>query len=81
MLPFFLRLPGIIADFLAVFVLVRLRSKIGGPPWWAITLYALSPVAFMVSGFHGNVDSLLAFLLLTAVWLAAEEKPALPSLP
>jgi hypothetical protein len=76
-LPFFLRLPGIIADFLAVFVLVRLRAKIGGPPCWAITLYALSPVAFMVSGFHGNVDSLLAFLLLTSVWLAAEEKPAL----
>jgi uncharacterized membrane protein len=77
LLPFFLRLPGIIADFLSVFVLVRLRIKIGGPPWWAITLFALSPVAFMVSGFHGNVDSLLAFLLLVAAWLAAEEKPAL----
>ena len=61
LLPFFLRLPGIIADFLSVFVLMRLRTKIGGPPWWAIGLFALSPVAFMVSGFHGNVDSLLAF--------------------
>ncbi len=77
LLPFFLRLPGIIADFLSVFVLMRLRTKFGGLPWWAITLFALSPVAFMVSGFHGNVDSLLAFLLLTAAWLAAEKKPAL----
>ena len=77
LLPFFLRLPGIIADFLSVFVLIRLRTKIGGPPWWAIGLFALSPVAFMVSGFHGNVDSVVAFLLLTAAWLAAEEKPAL----
>jgi Gpi18-like mannosyltransferase len=77
LLPFFLRLPGIIADFLSVFVLMRLRTKIGGPPWWAIGLFALSPVAFMVSGFHGNVDSLLAFFLLTAAWLAAEDKPAL----
>ena len=76
-LPFFLRLPGIIADFLAVFVLIRLRAKIGDPPWWAIGLYALSPVAFMVSGFHGNVDSVLAFLLLVTTWLAVEEKPAL----
>ena len=77
LLPFFLRLPGIIADFLSVFVLIRLRTKIGGPPWWAIGLFALSPVAFMVSGFHGNVDSLLAFLLLVAAWMAAEKKPAL----
>jgi len=77
MLPFFLRLPGIIADFLAVFVLIRLRKKVGGPPWWAIGLFALSPVAFMVSGFHGNVDSVLACLLLVAAWLAVEEKPAL----
>ena len=77
LLPFFLRLPGIIADFLSVFVLMRLRTKIGAPPWWAITLFALSPVAFMVSGFHGNVDSLLAFLLLTAAWMAVEKRPAL----
>ena len=77
LLPFFLRLPGIIADFLSVLVLIRLRGKIGGPPWWAIGLFALSPVAFMVSGFHGNVDSVLAFLLLVAAWMAAEEKPAL----
>jgi hypothetical protein len=77
LLPFFLRLPGIIADFLSVLVLIRLRTKIGGPPWWAIGLFALSPVAFMVSGFHGNVDSVVAFLVLTAAWLAAEDKPAL----
>ena len=77
LLPFFLRLPGIIADFLSVLILIRLRTKIGSPPWWAIGLFALSPVAFMVSGFHGNVDSVLAFLLLVAAWMAAEEKPAL----
>ena len=77
LLPFFLRLPGIIADFLAVLVLLRLRAKIGAPPWWAIALFALSPVAFMVSGFHGNVDSLLALLLLVAAWMAVEGRPAL----
>ena len=33
LLPFFLRLPGIIADFLSVLVLIRLRGKIGSPPW------------------------------------------------
>ena len=77
LLPFLLRLPGIIADFLAVFVLFRIRAISGGPPWWAIGVFVLSPVAFMVSGFHGNVDSVLAFLLLVAAWLALEKKPAL----
>ncbi len=77
LLPFLLRLPGIIADFLAVFVLFRIRAITGGPPWWAIGVFVLSPVAFMVSGFHGNVDSVLALLLLVAAWLALENKPAL----
>ncbi len=77
LLPFLLRLPGIIADFLAVFVLLRIRTITGGPPWWAIGVFVLSPVAFMVSGFHGNVDSVLALLLLVAAWLALENKPAL----
>ena len=76
LLPFFLRLPGIIADFLSVLILIRLRAKIGSPPWWAIGLFALSPVAFMVSGFHGNVDSVLAFLLLAAAWMAVEQRPS-----
>jgi len=58
-------------------VLLRLREKIAGPPFWAIGLFALSPVAFMVSGFHGNVDPVLAFLLLAAAWMAAENRPAL----
>ncbi len=62
-----LRLPGIVADFLAVRVLLDLREKSGQPPWWALGLFALSPVNFMVSGFHGNVDSVLAWLLLLAV--------------
>ena len=62
-----LRLPGIVADFLAVRVLLDLRETSGRPPWWALGLFALSPVNFMVSGFHGNVDSVLAWLLLLAV--------------
>lgn len=60
-----LRLPGIIADFLAVGALWRWREN-GWPPVWAVLLFALSPVNFMISGFHGNVDSVLAWLLLLA---------------
>lgn len=64
--PFWLRLPGILADFLSVFALLWLRARTGKPPWWALAIFALSPVSFMISGFHGNVDSVLVFFLLLA---------------
>jgi hypothetical protein len=69
-LPFrlLLRLPGIAADLLAVVALLWLRRKTGRPAWWALGLFAASPVAFMISGYHGNVDALIALgLLLTAL--------------
>lgn len=60
-----LRLPGIAADFLSVRVLLRWSSDDAAPPpAWALFLFALSPVSFMISGYHGNVDSVLAWLLL-----------------
>ena len=62
-----LRLPGIVADFLSVRVLLRWSDSDAHPPTWPLMLFALSPVNFMVSGFHGNVDSVLAWLLLLAV--------------
>jgi len=63
----FLRVPGIIADFISVLVLLRRREAAGRPPWWALALFALSPVSVMVSGYHGNVDSVLTCLVLLAV--------------
>jgi len=63
-----LRLPGIAADFASAAVLLRWpRSPDDQEPApWAVALFALSPVSFMISGFHGNVDSVLACLLLLA---------------
>ena len=75
--PFLLRLPGIIADFLSAFILVRLRHTTGNPPPWAAMAFILSPLALMISGFHGNVDSVLALGMLAALWLAVENRPAL----
>ena len=63
---FLLRLPGILADFAVVQALLRGRVTSGRPPAWALLLLALSPVSFMVSGFHGNVDSVLVWLLVLA---------------
>lgn len=69
-LPFrlLLRVPAILGDLGCVLALLWLRRKTGKPDCWALALFAASPVAFMISGFHGNVDSLVALgLLLTAL--------------
>lgn len=72
---FYLRLPAIFADFFAVLALLWLREKTGRPAWWALMLFAASPVAFMVSGFHGNVDSVVALGILLAAIACAAGRP------
>src|SRR5438270_6377426 len=60
--PFLLRLPGIIADFLTVLVLLQFRKLNIVIPTWALGLFAISPVSLMVVGFHGNTDSVMVLL-------------------
>ena len=60
---FLLRLPGILADFAVVRALLGRRDP---PPMWAFVVLALSPASLMISGFHGNVDSVLTWLLVLA---------------
>jgi hypothetical protein len=74
---YFLRLAPILADVCAVGALLWWHARRGWPPAWALALFAASPVAFMVSGFHGNVDSIMAMLLLLAGLACAEERPSL----
>ncbi len=74
---FYLRLPAIFADFFAVIALLWLREKTGRPDWWALAVFAASPVAFMVSGYHGNVDSVMALGVLLAAVACATDRPAL----
>jgi hypothetical protein len=74
---FYLRLPAIFADLFGVIALLWLREKTGQPPWWALCLYAVSPVGFMVSGYHGNVDSVMALGVLLAAIACAVDRPAL----
>jgi uncharacterized membrane protein len=71
-----LRLPGILADFLSVIVLLRWREDSGQPPYWALAVFALSPVNWMISGFHGNLDAVLAWLLLLAAREATRDRAA-----
>lgn len=75
--PFLLRLPGIIADFLVVVTLLRIRQQ--KPelhlPVWALLLFALSPVSLMVSGFHGNTDSIMVMFLVLATCAGLRNQP------
>ena len=72
-----LRLPGIFADFIVVLALLWLREKGPRVPWWALGLFALSPVSFMVSGFHGNVDSVMVLFLVLAACAVVAGQPGL----
>lgn len=58
-----LRFLGILADIAVVLALLHVRRLTGRPAWWMIGLFALSPVAIMVSGYHGDVDPIMVALL------------------
>jgi hypothetical protein len=80
--PFLLRLPGIVADFIVVLVLLwvaknDLRVCI---PKWVLLLFALSPVSLMVTGFHGNTDPVMVMFLVLAAIATLRNKPLLAGL-
>jgi len=72
--PFLLRLPGIFSDFLVVLILLRVMGEDKYRGAWLV-LFALSPVSFMVSGYHGNVDPVLVLFLVLAAWMCVKEQP------
>lgn len=76
--PFWLRLPAILADFVTIRALLRRRSTSSKPPSWALLLLAISPVSIFVSGFHGNVDSVMTMAMVLSL-LAVEDDRPLPS--
>jgi Glycosyltransferase family 87 len=78
--PFLLRLPGIVADFLVVLVLLWMRKVDIRIPFWTLALFALSPVSLMVSGFHGNTDPVMVIFLISAIWMCLRDQPALAGL-
>jgi hypothetical protein len=74
--PLLLRLPGIIADFMVVLILVRASyNDVWRLPVWALSLFALSPVSIMISGFHGNTDPVMVMFLLFAGYACLRNAP------
>ena len=72
--PFLLRLPGILADLFVILLLARSQTQLRLPTWSLIAL-ALSPVSFMVSGFHGNTDPVVVFFLVLAAIMCLRDAP------
>jgi len=75
--PFLLRLPGIVADFLVVLILLKMAKTGVFIPIWALALFAISPVSLMVSGFHGNTDPVMVLFLVCAAFMCLRGKAAL----
>jgi hypothetical protein len=77
--PFFLRLPGIMADFVVLLLVLSVARRYPRlrPPRWALFLFAASPVSIMITGFHGNTDPILVLFLLLASIMAVDGRPAL----
>ena len=78
---FCLRLPGILADVGTVAVIWRLRDSLAPARVHpvVIVLLALAPAALMISGHHGNTDSLMIFFVVLAVLLAERHAAGWPA--
>ena len=76
---FLLRLPGVIADLVSSLVVWKLADAMGDrrPPFWALLLFALNPISLMISGFHGNTDSVMVMFLVIACLMTARQQPIL----
>ena len=75
---FCLRLPPILADFGSFLVVARLLGPRLALPSFRLGLFlvAAAPVSVMVSGFHGNNDSVMMFFVLLSILLLERSSPA-----
>ncbi len=74
--PFWLRMPAILADAGALWILLQIFAKRLDEPLvrWGLLVVAVSPILILVSGFHGNTDPVVMFFLLLSVWLTEEKR-------
>ncbi|MEA4938220.1 MAG: glycosyltransferase family 39 protein [Christensenella sp.] len=76
-MAFLFKLPSTIADLCGTYLLYRIATKQGLSERGALhlsALFALCPVLLFVSGAWGQIDSLLALLLLLVIWFLQNDK-------
>ncbi len=69
------RFVPILSDIGVVLGLLHIRRLTGQPPWWALGLFAISPVSIMISGFHASPDPVMVLCLFYASIAAFHERP------
>lgn len=76
--PAALRFPSIVADVGTAFIAFKVVERRFGPRRGLIAaaLVAVNPVSVIVSGFHGNVDSIAFFFALLAFYLTIDRNRA-----
>jgi Glycosyltransferase family 87 len=78
---FLFRLPMILADSGSVWLLTKIgRGKSGVSPLQTAALFAWCPAAILISAYHGNTDSIYAFLCLLCVYLLDADLPLVAGL-
>ena len=68
------KLPSLIAEVIATGLIARItldRTSSVRAARWAALAYALNPGAILISGYHGNIDAVLAMFSLAAWYLAS----------
>jgi Gpi18-like mannosyltransferase len=73
---FWFRLLTSVADVGSALVLYRLLRMSGQFNPAAFLLYLLAPATIIISGYHGNTDTLMIFFLLLAIYLTQMGRPA-----
>jgi tetratricopeptide (TPR) repeat protein len=76
---FWLRLPGILADAGNVWLVWKLLGKRvqDRSIFWSLILFAGAPTLILISGFHGNTDSVVMFFVLLSIYLVDRDSSAL----
>ena len=70
------KIPAIAGDMLAAILLIQIaRRRRSEKPWIWAGVYLLNPLTVMLSAYHGNVDPLMAALILWALYLRWRERP------
>ena len=77
-LRFWLRMTCAVADVGSLVLLARLLRRRWNEAQARVALlwFAASPIAILVSGFHGNTDPILVFFVLLTIVLIEEGRPA-----
>jgi hypothetical protein len=64
------------ADVLTCFAIWWTATLVGGPARgrWAAAIYAVNPIAIVISGYHGQIEAIPTFLTVLAAGLIARRK-------